>query len=410
MKIIKYKLGELFCGPGGLALGAGLANESKISNGKELYEISHIWGVDIDMDAIDTYESNIVKKYGGDSVCESASEFCENKITEYQRITALAFGFPCNDFSLVGKRKGIAGNYGSLYKAGVMAIQKNDPYWFIAENVSGIHSANAKKTFPKILSELASAGKHGYTLTVHKYRFEEYGVPQYRHRYIIVGIRKDKNVTFKVPAPTCKSKEEYVTAEEALSNISEDAFNSVRTRQSSQVITRLKYTPPWHNAWYLEELLEMSNAKRRKVLQEKLPWYEEEISGLSDYMIRKEIEECRLYCTKAKMSHIYRRLDPNRPAYTVTGSGGGGTHVYHWKEHRALTNRERARLQSFPDWFEFKGSKEQRRKQIGMAVPPEAAKIIFEGILKTFAGIKYENIDANYKRQSNTKLREISHE
>ena len=93
---------------------------------------------------------------------------------------------------------------------------------------------------------------------------------------------------------------------------------------------------------------------------------------------------------------IYRRLHPDKPAYTVTGSGGGGTHVYHWNENRALTNRERARLQTFPDNFEFYGSKESVRKQIGMAVPVAGAKIILESVLKTFAGQKYNQIPENY--------------
>ena len=83
------------------------------------------------------------------------------------------------------------------------------------------------------------------------------------------------------------------------------------------------------------------------------------------------------------------------PAYTVTGSGGGGTHIYHWKEPRALTNRERARLQTFPDTYKFIGSKESVRKQIGMAVPCRGAKIIFEAILKSFAGIEYPGIEPN---------------
>ena len=90
-----------------------------------------------------------------------------------------------------------------------------------------------------------------------------------------------------------------------------------------------------------------------------------------------------------------KRLDPDKPAYTVTGSGGGGTHIYHWEEPRALTNRERARLQTFPDTFEFLGSKESVRKQIGMAVPCEGARIIFEAILNSFAGMDYESIPSN---------------
>jgi DNA (cytosine-5)-methyltransferase 1 len=94
------------------------------------------------------------------------------------------------------------------------------------------------------------------------------------------------------------------------------------------------------------------------------------------------------------MSQIYKRLDPKKPSYTITGSGGGGTHVYHWSEHRALTNRDRARLQSFPDNFVFEGSKESVRKQIGMAVPPVGARAIISAVLKTFAGIPYESVES----------------
>ena len=94
-------------------------------------------------------------------------------------------------------------------------------------------------------------------------------------------------------------------------------------------------------------------------------------------------EHLKLNVAKTRLSHIYKRLHPDKPAYTVTGSGGGGTHMYHWDEPRALTNRERARLQTFPDNFIFEGSKESVRKQIGMAVPPEGARIIFESVLKS---------------------------
>ena len=88
-------------------------------------------------------------------------------------------------------------------------------------------------------------------------------------------------------------------------------------------------------------------------------------------------------------------MDPNRPAFTITGSGGGGTHGYHWEENRALTNRERARIQTFPDDFEFIGSKESVRRQIGMAVPPKLAEVIFTALLKTLHDIPYEWIKPN---------------
>jgi len=387
-----FNLGELFSGPGGLALGAGLADEIISSNG-EKYSIKHVWGVDKDEAAIDTYRENIVKKYGGMGLKYDANYFCRKKIDQYPPINALAFGFPCNDFSLVGEKNGFQGKYGNLYKAGLLAIKKTNPYWFIAENVSGIHSVDSGKAFKKILTELEKAGNFGYELTVHLYKFEKYGVPQYRHRYIIAGIRKDQNLIFRVPAPAYDGNETgLITAGKAIANISDDTPNSEMPRHSCRIVMRLKYIPPWHNAWYLDELLEMTPKMRRKALETKLPWYSDEIEKLSDYIIRKQIEASKLNCRKARMSHIYKRLDKNRPAYTVTGSGGGGTHVYHWDECRALTNRERARLQGFPDYFKFKGSKDQVRKQIGMAVPPEGSKIIFESVLKTFAGIGYRSI------------------
>jgi len=70
--------------------------------------------------------------------------------------------------------------------------------------------------------------------------------------------------------------------------------------------------------------------------------------------------------------------------------------MYHWSdEQRELTNRERARIQTFPDDFEFVGNYSSVRKQIGMAVPPKGAKIIFDAVLNTFAGIKYPYIEAS---------------
>ena len=107
------------------------------------------------------------------------------------------------------------------------------------------------------------------------------------------------------------------------------------------------------------------------------------------------LSHLRLNVKGAKLSQIYKRLDPNKPSYTITGSGGGGTHGYHYKEHRALTNRERARIQTFPDDFVFIGKNDSVRRQIGMAVPPKGIQIIFESVLKSFAKIEYDSIDAS---------------
>lgn len=349
-----FKLAEMFCGPGGLSLGATLASV-KDHDGR-IYRVKSVWANDIDPDACKTFARNI---HGGKYKLVLNAPIQSVNLSAIPVFDAFAFGFPCNDFSALGKKKGISGKYGPLYSYGVRALELHNPKWFIAENVRGLKSANSGTAFLRILADLEGAGK-GYRLSAHLYKFEEYGVPQTRHRIVIVGIRKDLRLDFSVPAQTTYDR--FLTAKEAIEcpPIPPDAHNNERAVQSMAVIERLKHIPPGKNAWF---------------------------EGLPEHL--------KLNVRMATLSLIYKRLRPDKPAYAIIGSGGGGTHGYHWKENRALTNRERARLQSFPDEFVFEGGKESVRKQIGMAVPPHAAKIIVEAVLKTFAGVSYRSIPAN---------------
>lgn len=345
-----FNLGELFCGPGGLAYGAIHADI-----GREDFRIFHKWANDYDKDTCDTYIRNICPDRPESVMCSDVRKL---DITSLGEINALAFGFPCNDFSVVGEQKGFDGTFGPLYSYGVKVLKEYRPCWFLAENVGGLRSANNGKAFEKIMSDLRSSG---YKIYPHLYKFEEYGVPQARHRMIIVGIRDDLPFEYRVPSPALYENVDN-SCKRALENppVPKNSKNNELTKQSAVVIERLKYIQPGQNAF---------NAN--------LP------------------EHLKLHVKGARISQIYKRLDPDKPSYTVTGSGGGGTHIYHYSEPRALTNRERARLQTFPDSYEFCGSKESVRKQIGMAVPCAGAKIIFEAILKTFAGIEYESVPLN---------------
>lgn len=352
---ITYRLGELFSGPGGIALGA---KSAKLTANGFLYSVSHAWATDYDKDTCETYRKNICPEDPKSVVCKDIRKLDFAKLAEISSIDALAFGFPCNDFSVVGEQKGIDGVYGPLYAYGVKALKIFKPQWFLAENVGGLRNSNDGKVFDLILDELKGAG---YNITPHLYRFEQYGVPQARHRIIIVGIRSDLGKYFKVPSPE-PYKNIDVSSRNAIENppIPPDAFNNELTKQSETVVERLKYIKPGENAFTAN-----------------IP------------------EHLQLNVRGAKISQIYKRLDPDKPSYTVTGSGGGGTHVYHWSENRALTNRERARLQTFPDEFIFQGSKESVRKQIGMAVPPQGAKVIFDAILNCLAGVEYRVSEPN---------------
>lgn len=343
------RVGEMFSGPGGIGVALNRAHSEHLS-------FQHIWAADYDPDTCRTYKQNILRNEPSAlSICEDVRKL---DIDSLPAVDGFLYGFPCNDFSLVGESKGLDGHYGGLFSYGVKYIDRVNPLFFFAENVSGLSSANDGKAFKIILNALNHAGKFGYNVTANLYRFEEYGVPQARHRYILVGIRGDLGLTFKVPKPTGITK----TCAEALEGIPLLAANQEATKQSKIVQERLSYIREGENVWQAEEA-----------------------GRLPDHL--------KLNVKGARLSQIYRRLDSSKPAYTITGSGGGGTHVYHWSENRALTNRERARLQTFPDDFVFCGSKESVRKQIGMAVPCDGAQVILDALLKTFEGIEYDSVD-----------------
>lgn len=350
-------MGELFCGPGGIACGARMAH-FRDSDG-EKWGIEHAWATDYDADTCKTYAHNICAGKTDSVICADIRDLDLTRLKKISEIDALAFGFPCNDFSTVGEQKGFSGKYGPLYQYGVSALNLFRPKWFFAENVGGLRSANSGRAFSVILQAMADAG---YSLFPHYYSFDRYGVPQSRQRIVIVGIRSDIDLFFKIPSPEIYAGVD-ISAKTALEvpPIPKRAPNQERTKQSPAVVERLRYILPGQNAF---------NAK--------LP------------------DKLKLNVRGAKISQIYKRLDPAKPAYTVTGSGGGGTHIYHWSEPRALTNRERARLQTFPDDYAFCGSKESVRKQIGMAVPCKGAKAIFDAVLCTFAGISYPSVPSTF--------------
>ena len=313
-----------------------------------------MWANDFDRDSCNTYINNICPQAPSSVIC---SDVRNVDLKHLGAIDAFAYGFPCNSFSSVGEHKGIANKkFGQLYWFGVEVLRYYHPKFFIAENVSGIRSAGSND-FEIILNDMRESG---YQLTTNLYKAEEYGIPQTRHRVIIVGIRDDLKISFKVPDPNKYAKD--VSASTALANIPVDASNNEQKKLSDKVVERLSYIEPGQNVWQAEK-------------SGRLP-------------LELQIK------TRTRISQIYRKLHPNRPSYTLTASGGGGTAGYHWT-NRELTNRERARLQTFPDTYEFVGNYASVRKQIGMAVPCRLSKIVFSAVLNSFRGIDYPSVKAN---------------
>lgn len=279
-------------------------------------------------------------------------------------------GFPCQDFSIIWKQPGLNGKRGGLFRYFAEFVDAKKPKAFVAENVKGLLTANGGKAIETIVRDFESIAP-GYIVKPHLYNFAEYGVPQFRERVLFIGIRVDTGFRFFHPKPTHgpNAGKPYYTAGEALKGVEKVPFNN--------------------------ELINIKE-KTRKML-ELIP----EGGNFTDIP-----KDSPLY-VKGMISHVYRRLKLDEPAKTIIAAGGGGTWGYHYPEPRPLTNRERARLQSFPDDFIFEGSVTEVRRQIGNAVPPEGVRLVARRLLPLFTG-EYEPVDLmpEYELMKNMTVKE----
>lgn len=327
----KPKLLSLFSGCGGLDLGFVKAG----------YEV--VWANDFEHWSCKTYEKN----FGPHIVEASIVDVDFTKVPDADIITG---GFPCQDFSMVSKRGGLETDRGNLYKHFVRAVETKMPKVFVAENVKGLLTANKGEAIRQITRDFARVG---YKLRVDLYNFANYGAPQLRERVLIVGVRNDLDFEFTKPEPT-NGPGNYVTAGEALKGVEKVPYNNEHQNIKDKTREMLKLIP----------------------------------EGGNFTSIPKDSE----YYVKGMISHVYRRLDRNKPSTTIIAGGGGGTWGYHYEEARPLTNRERARLFGYPDDFIFEGSITEVRRQIGNSVPPVAAKVVAESLLPAFEAKTIKNI------------------
>ncbi|MFN0280219.1 MAG: DNA cytosine methyltransferase [Pyrinomonadaceae bacterium] len=125
-----FRLGELFSGPGGIALGAKWATAQNETEG---FSIKHAWASDYDADTCETYRNNLCPTDRKSVVHKDVRELAMSSLMTISDIDALAFGFPCNDFSVVGEQKGTDGVFGPLYSYGINVLKYFQPKWFLAD-------------------------------------------------------------------------------------------------------------------------------------------------------------------------------------------------------------------------------------------------------------------------------------
>ena len=290
---------SLFSGCGGLDLGFEQSG----------YET--IWANDFNEWAAKTFTNN----FGNVMHCgdiEQIDPYTDNSIPECDIILG---GFPCQDFSMIWKRHGLNGERGNLYKSFLRFIDAKKPKAFVAENVKGLLSANKNKAIETIIKDFESIAP-GYLVKVQLYNFAKYGVPQFRERVLIVGIRIDTGFDFVHPEPSHgPNRTPYITAGDALKGVEKIVSNNDRMNPKPKTIEMLKLISEGGNF--------------------------------------TDIPKNHSLYVKGMISHVYRRIHRSEPSKTIIAAGGGGTWGYHYPEPRPLTNRERARLQSFQTIFIF---------------------------------------------------------
>lgn len=366
---------DLFCGAGGLSLGFELAGCQVVA------------AVDADPVASETYRlqnphiplfTEDVRQIKGAQLLAAAG----------WPIDLVIGGPSCQGFSTHGKRDpNDPRNY--LFKEFVRLVKEVGPSWVVMENVKGLLTYDRGRYRDEIH---ASFRRIGYRVESRVLRAADFGVPQFRERVFFIATRTDLPITF--PAPThCPpesapilSLQPYVTVEDAIGDLDQIGVEGEAVEyQAAPKTTFQRYARrhapkhlTLHRARRVSDLA-MSIIKRvpqgagiRAIPPRQLPERFRRMRTISTGALRKD-------CTT-----LYYRLHWHKPSYTITcyfTNVSSGPFV-HPTEHRALTPREAARLQTFPDRYRFFDKQVQR--QIGNAVPPLLARAVATEVVRKF--------------------------
>ena len=334
-----YSSIELFAGAGGMALGMERAG------------VKHILLNDFDRYATKTLKKNRPEW----NVVHG--DIANIDFTPYKGIDILTGGFPCQAFSYAGKKRGLEDTRGTLFYEFARALKESEPKVFLAENVKGLKSHDGGRTLDTMVEVFKSMGYE--VLEPKVLKAIHYQVPQKRERLFIVGIKKEyaKKITFQWPQPSNK----VYTLRDALCK--GELFDCD--------------VPPSLGQVYPE--------KKRKVL-DLVPaggyWRDLPLEIQKEYMMKS------FYLGGGKTG-IARRIAWDEPSLTLTCSPAQKqTERCHPDETRPFTVREYARIQTFPDDWEFVGSMNNQYKQIGNAVPVNLAFALGKSLVALLDEIK----------------------
>lgn len=321
---------SLFSGCGGMDLGFKQAG----------FRI--LWANDIDKDCCSTYRHNKIGK-----IVEGDIEDPRVIPIGIPNPDVLVAGFPCQAYSNAGSRRGVMDKRGVLYRDALDFVEMSKPRIVLFENVRGLMSIKSRG---RLLVEEIFVGlkEQGYSPYAKLVDASKYGVPQRRLRLFIVAVSEEMEIG---PAPFMFPDETVggnMTIGAALRGIAEDAPNQGELMPLNPQAAKLGKLVPPGGSW-------------KSIPEDKLP----------ERMLRLKKEIVRY-----RWPNFYRRFAPEEVAGTITAAfKPENAGVWHPEEDRVMSVREAARIQTFPDDFEFLGKNvKSKYQQVGNAVPPKLAR------------------------------------
>ncbi|OBU46251.1 DNA cytosine methyltransferase [Photobacterium damselae] len=340
----------LFSGGGGLDLGFAAAG------------FNSIFSSDIDTHSCQTLKLNQGKQAYLSKhpvVCEDIKNLSFKDIKKEvgsKDIDFIIGGPPCQAFSVFGKRKGLDDPRGNLVYEYARLIKEIEPEGFLFENVAGLKTIHDGALYSELFDTLSMGGK--YAITAHEYEVAEFGIPQFRRRVFFIGTKNNRQVPQMEPTHT------------PLNSV----FNAHKPFNTAGTVLNGLPTPitDWKGDAFI------NGHVGRKHSQRIIDRYAALSFGERDHKTR------------------INRLNPEKPSFTIivgSDAGGGKGHVHPY-EAREVTPRESARIQTFPDWWEFSGTGRHIIRQVGNAVPPLFASILGSHVAKEVFGIsKQPNLE-----------------
>lgn len=310
---------DLFSGSGGLSLGFDNAG------------FSNIFSVDIEPDFCKTYHKNFPNHNLVNKDITKLSEKDIKNLLKNKSVDVVVGGPPCQGFSIAGNigRHFIDDPRNHLFKEFARVVSIVKPKVFLMENVARLYTHNHGNTRQEIIQEFE---KLGYSVICKVFNTADFGVPQIRRRIIFMGTRI-KNLKLKFPDAFLNSSE-YKTIEETIKDLpilksgeQSNIPNHIAMKHTDQMLKKMSYVKDGGNRLDIPEIIRPKKGDARK----------------------------------------YIRYNSKKPSICITGDM---RKVFHYNQNRALTVRELARIQTYPDNFIFEGSIISQQQQVGNSVPP----------------------------------------